>query len=84
MALQRKTSRDLLLLLAAVLAIPSGTTLAADTVRDVTDTEIIIGIMTDISGVTAVQVVKNGWPQWQRCAGEMLTAETNRSPALAD
>ena len=59
MALQRNTSLGLLLLLAAVLAIPSGTTLAADTVRGVTDTEIIIGTMTDLSGVTAVQSVNN-------------------------
>jgi branched-chain amino acid transport system substrate-binding protein len=59
MALQRNTSSRLLLLLAVVLAIPSGTTLAADTLRGVTDTEIIIGTMTDLSGVTAVQAVNN-------------------------
>ena len=59
MALQRNISPGMLLLLAAVLAIPSGTTLAADTVRGVTDTEIIIGTMTDLSGVTAVQAVNN-------------------------
>ena len=59
MSLQRNASLRLLLLLAAVLAIPSGMTLAADTVRGVTDTEIIVGTMTDLSGVTAVQAVNN-------------------------
>jgi hypothetical protein len=59
MALLRNTSPCLLLLLAAALDIPSGTTLAADAVRGVTDTEIIIGTMTDLSGVTAVQAVNN-------------------------
>jgi branched-chain amino acid transport system substrate-binding protein len=57
--MQRNTSAGLLLLLAAVLAIPSGTTHAGDAVRGVTDTEIIIGTMTDLSGVTAVQAVNN-------------------------
>ena len=32
---------------------------AADTVRGVTDTEIVIGTITDLSGVTAVQGVNN-------------------------
>ena len=59
MALRRNTLPCLLLLLAAALAIPSGTTLAADAVRGVTDTEIIVGTMTDLSGVTAVQAVNN-------------------------
>ena len=58
MALQRNASPRLLLF-AATLAIPSGTTLAAGPVRGVTDTEIIIGTMTDLSGVTAVQAVNN-------------------------
>jgi branched-chain amino acid transport system substrate-binding protein len=59
MALLRNTSPCLFLLLAAALAIPSVTTRAADAVRGVTDTEIIIGTMTDLSGVTAVQAVNN-------------------------
>ena len=59
MALLRNTSPSLFLLLAAALAIPSVTTRAADAVRGVTDTEIIIGTMTDLSGVTAVQAVNN-------------------------
>jgi branched-chain amino acid transport system substrate-binding protein len=58
MALQRN-ALSRLLLFAATLAIPSGTTLAAGPVRGVTDTEIIIGTMTDLSGVTAVQAVNN-------------------------
>ena len=58
MALQRN-ALPRLLLFAATLAIPSGTALAAGPVRGVTDTEIIIGTMTDLSGVTAVQAVNN-------------------------
>jgi branched-chain amino acid transport system substrate-binding protein len=57
--LPRNGSPYLLLLLVAALAILPGATLAADAVRGVTDTEIIIGTMTDLSGVTAVQAVNN-------------------------
>ena len=51
------TPRLQALALAACLAIPAAAT--AQTVRGVTDTEIIIGTMTDLSGVTAVQGTNN-------------------------
>src|ERR1700709_1870961 len=44
---------------AALAVCLSWTTYAADTVRGVTDTEIVIGTITDLSGVTAVQGVNN-------------------------
>jgi branched-chain amino acid transport system substrate-binding protein len=40
-------------------SILSGTAMAAEPVRGVTDTEIVIGTVTDLSGVTAVQGVNN-------------------------
>jgi hypothetical protein len=43
MALRRNTSPRLLLLLATLLAIATGSAVAADAVRSVTDTEIILG-----------------------------------------
>jgi branched-chain amino acid transport system substrate-binding protein len=45
--------------LAAGLTWTAATTQAADPVRGVTDTEIVIGTVTDLSGVTAVQGVNN-------------------------
>ena len=45
--------------LAATLSWSSIPALAADPVRGVTDTEIVIGTITDLSGVTAVQGVNN-------------------------
>jgi branched-chain amino acid transport system substrate-binding protein len=51
------TPRLQALALATCLAIP--TAVAAQNVRGVTDTEIIIGTMTDLSGVTAVQGTNN-------------------------
>jgi branched-chain amino acid transport system substrate-binding protein len=60
MALRRNILPNLLLLMAAVtISMLAGKTFADDAVRGVTDTEIIIGTMTDLSGVTAVQVVNN-------------------------
>lgn len=44
---------------ALALALLLGTAQAADPVRGVTDTEIVIGQITDLSGVTAVQGVNN-------------------------
>ena len=47
-------------LLTSVLALGAfAATASADTIRGVTDTEIVIGTMTDLSGVTAVQGVNN-------------------------
>jgi branched-chain amino acid transport system substrate-binding protein len=43
----------------AVTGILGGTTIAAEPVHGVTDTEIIIGTVTDLSGVTAIQGVNN-------------------------
>jgi branched-chain amino acid transport system substrate-binding protein len=55
-----KKSTILLQALAFALASMSGTTpLAAEPVHGVTDTEIIIGTVTDLSGVTAIQGVNN-------------------------
>src|ERR1700679_911193 len=47
---------------AGLLAAPPIIGRAADATRGVTDTEIIIGTMTDLSGVTAVQGVNNATP----------------------
>src|ERR1700742_2013935 len=50
------------LLLAAAIALagpPGGAAFAADPVHGVTDTEILIGTVTDLSGVTAIQGVNN-------------------------
>jgi branched-chain amino acid transport system substrate-binding protein len=52
--------RHTLLALAATLAISPGVrAVAAETVHGVTDTEILIGTVTDLSGVTAIQGVNN-------------------------
>ncbi len=48
-----------LLPVAASLFIAASVSYAADAVRGVTDTEVIIGTITDLSGVTAVQGVNN-------------------------
>ncbi len=49
-----------LLAVAATAALSCGAAAnAADTVRGVTDTEIVIGSLTDLSGVTAIQAVNN-------------------------
>ena len=45
--------------LAAVLIAPLSNTARAQTVQGVTDTEILIGTITDLSGVTAVQGVNS-------------------------
>ena len=50
-----------LLLATAMIAAGAFPTLAADAVRGVTDTEIVIGTITDLSGVTAVQGVNNSF-----------------------
>jgi branched-chain amino acid transport system substrate-binding protein len=47
------------LLAAAAIAVTSLTASAAETTQGVTDTEIIIGTVTDLSGVTAIQGVNN-------------------------
>lgn len=49
------------LLATAMFAAATAPGLAADAVRGVTDTEIIIGTITDLSGVTAVQGVNNSF-----------------------
>ena len=60
MALPRNILPNLLVLIAVVtISMSAGTTFADDAVRGVTDTEIIIDTMTDLSGVTAVQAVNN-------------------------
>jgi branched-chain amino acid transport system substrate-binding protein len=56
---------------AVLLAGLSGIAMAADQVRGVTDTEILIGTITDLSGVTAIQGVNNA------NAIRMLFDETN-------
>ncbi len=50
-----------LLLATAMIAAGTFPSLAADAVRGVTDTEIVIGTITDLSGVTAVQGVNNSF-----------------------
>ena len=62
MAQPRNILPNLLVLIAAVtISMSAGTTFADDAVRGVTDTEIIIGTMTDLSGVRLkVQAVNNG------------------------
>src|SRR5271154_1000350 len=47
------------LLTAVLTAVLAGPTMAADTVRGVTDNEIVIGTFTDLSGVTAAWGVNN-------------------------
>src|SRR5690349_9390332 len=54
-----KVSSVLLSVLAGGLLLGASAVKAADPVRGVTDTEIIIGTITDLSGVTAVQGVNN-------------------------
>jgi branched-chain amino acid transport system substrate-binding protein len=54
-----RSMRDWLPVIACGLLIASSVANAADPVRGVTDTEIVIGTITDLSGVTAVQGVNN-------------------------
>jgi len=51
--------KRLLILATATAALLSAVSARAETVRGVTDTEIVIGTITDLSGVTAVQGVNN-------------------------
>ena len=59
----RRTGAISAALLAAGLILPGSSAQAADAVRGVTDTEITIGTITDLSGVTAVQGVNNSYAQ---------------------
>jgi branched-chain amino acid transport system substrate-binding protein len=61
---------------AVLLAGLSGSAMAADQVRGVTDTEILVGTITDLSGVTAIQGVNNA------NAIRMLFDETNAAGGI--
>jgi branched-chain amino acid transport system substrate-binding protein len=53
------TRRGLVLAVIAAGVVQASAAAAADAVRGVTDTEIVIGSITDLSGVTAIQAVNN-------------------------